>query len=118
MVFWLIVASLYTALHNIGNNIRVKCKAHFEKYAPVGLARSSTTGAVIVSPSSKPKFSLRRSSNSAPSNRVCVFKGHHTTASCPTDSVNSDITGRSGVCQLSNAKASDFIYRTTAYVPP
>jgi len=120
-VFLLLVASLYTALHSIENEVCINCRAHFQKYAPVGLALSSTAGAVIVSPSSKPKFSLLHSSNSpissAPSNRVSlwhrVFKGHRTTSphspSRPTDSVTSDITGGSGVSQFRNVVASDFI---------
>jgi len=104
----LLVASLYTALHNVENNICINCRVHFVKYAPVGLGTSSTAGAVIVPPSSKFKFSLPRSSPS-PSNPVPfwrrVFKSH----SRPTDSANSDIPGRSGLSQLSNPKASDFI---------
>jgi len=102
IMFCLLVASLY-------NHICVKCRAHFEKQAPAGLATSSTMGAVIVSPSSKPKFSLRPSNSlrsSSLSNRVHfwhpMFKRHHTAPNRPTDSV------RSGASQL-NVKASDFI---------
>lgn len=90
MVFWLLVASLYTALHNIENNICVNCRAHFEKYAPVGLATSWTAGTITISPSS--------------------FKGNHIAPSRPTDSVSSDITRRSKVSQPGDAKlAPDFI---------
>jgi len=38
-----------------------------------------------------------------------MFRGHHIAPIRSTDSVNSDITGRSGVSQLSDAEASDFI---------
>jgi len=88
-VFLLLVASLY-------NNICVKCKPHFEKYAPAGgLATSATTGPVVVSPSSESKLSLHPSNSSgssAPSNPLSLwhrfFKGH-TAPIRPTDSPTS-----------------------------
>jgi len=88
------------------------CRAHFEKSAPVGLATSSTVGAVTVSPSSKPTISPRPSDSprlTTPSNRGHVFKGHHTAHSRPTGSVSSGIPRRTGVSKLNNMKASDFI---------
>jgi len=92
LIYGLLVSSLYTALYNIENKICVHCGAHYQKYAT---SAALTTSSTAVSPSSKSKFSLPSSSNSARS-------------SAP-DSVNSDSTGRSGVSQLNNAKASDFI---------
>jgi len=80
LIYGLLVTSLYTALYNIENKICVHCGAHSQKYAT---SAALTTSSTAVSPSSKSKFSLPSSSNSRRS--------------------------RSGVSQLNNAKASDFI---------